>query len=203
MEESVIPADYDELFRRYYGTIVHYVIKGHIPLDRAHDVASEILASLMAKDILGSFRPDYVSEYRGQMRPARFETFLIAVVTTYVRGHRDKGHRFARREMLTWGTEGDYSVLNVGDWQLDPGSQPWAYRMMVKQVREHLATIPPTSPKDRCDLVRLFDLIVRQVEETGRKDITELMSVFGISRSAMWNWLGRLRVEMAVVLNPA
>lgn len=203
MNESVIPADYDELFRKYYGVIVHYVIKGNIPVDRAYDVASEIVVALVKRDILSFYRPEVMNEYQGTLRPARFETFLIGVVKTYVRGHRDKGHRFARRETLTWGSDGDYSVLEVSDWQLDPANQPWAYRMMVEQVREHLATIPPSNHKDRCDLVRMFDLIVRQVEETGRKDTSALMAEFGISRTSVWNWMSRLRAEMAVVLNPA
>lgn len=202
MEESVIPADYDDLFRRYYGTIVRYVIKGNIPIDRADDVASEILTSIVAKDILSYYRPDFVSTYKGVSRPARFETFFIEVVKTYVRGHRDKGHRYARREILSRGDDTGYFLdLAVGD--LDPAEQPWAYRMMVRQVREHLASLPRRSYKDRCDLAKLFDSIVRQVEETGRKDVEALMAEFGVSRAGMWKWIGYLRAEMAVVLNPA
>lgn len=198
MNEFAIPADYDEFFRRYRHVIVHYIIKGKIPYERVDDVTSEILAALMKKDILGTYRPE---SPQGESRSVRFDTFLIAIVQTYVRGHRDKGHRYARREVLSRGDAG--SILEVVDWQLDPAGQSWAYRMMVDQVRAHLVSVPRKSPKDSCDLAKLFESIVRQVEETGRKDTVALMAEFGIGRSSLWKWMARLRSEMAVILNPA
>jgi DNA-directed RNA polymerase specialized sigma24 family protein len=201
MYEAVgVPSGLDELFRNYYG-YVRKLVTGTpgIPAQDAEDVAMEIMTRLVERDVIGMFDPDMRFSYDGKQVPAKFRTFLTAQVSLYVRGQRDRLGRQRRRELyvagsspleddgpvwtdLFGGAEDDLSGLDAAEW--------------IRQARGFLATVPKRSDRDACDLVRLFDALVRQVSDTGSASIPETAARMGVSPAVSGRWLQWLRENL-------
>lgn len=217
-ENTSAPADYAELFQTYYKYVVALVRRLGIEDSRKEDVASEILLRFYERDFLAKFDPTMVFHYDGKDRPARFKSFLTKFVMTYVRGHLDKQHRLAGREVLLCDTpvgksnsvsfersptDGDTWVSLFGEPTPGPETDVLdrlAEEDLIDFLRTHIAAIPRTSKVDTCDLLALFDEVVRQVRAQGRWNINELRQTFGIGVTAMHSWMWRLRTHLAAAL---
>jgi hypothetical protein len=165
----------------------------------AEDVAHEILMQEIKVGVLGMYNPDYYSEHQGQSVHVSFRAFLSSRVALRVRGKRDRILKHGQRELL------------LCDRPVGPGGTSWihmfggsgsddysalAAREFVTRMREYLATRPRRSPQDSCDLVALFDELVRQVSETGEVTTAGVQAAFGIGDTTAGAWLSRLRQIM-------
>lgn len=202
------PKDYAELFRIYYVYVVRLVHKHGIDENQKEDVASEILTRFYERGFLEKFDPTLTFVYKGQQRPARFRSFLSKFVLTYVRGHYDKQKRVANREwqvcdLLLTGDSSDAGVRWVDIYgESEPSHEDNVLDGVmesdfVRGLRNYLADLPPRSDYDRCDLVELFDTMVDQVRDRGEYNVYELAARFGVSYTAMHQWVWRLRAHLA------
>jgi len=64
-------------------------------------------------------------------------------------------------------------------------------------MRSYLATVPRRSPQDACDLLALFDELLRQVRESGEVTSAAIQDRFQIATATASAWLARLRQIMS------
>lgn len=206
------PKDYADLFRIYYPYVVALVRKNGIDESRKEDVASEILLRFMERGFLDKFDPDLKFEYEGRVRPARFKTFLSYFVIYYVRGHRDRQHRLANKEMLVLdrsaaGSQDPHSAFNemfivestIASHE-DDVLDLLHGETLVADIRTYLKTVPPRCKYDQCDLVELFDAVVEQIRTKEDVVVRELRERFGVSATGMNGWMWWLRANIAEYL---
>jgi DNA-directed RNA polymerase specialized sigma24 family protein len=91
------PKNYADLFEQYYMYVVNLCAHFGIDEQNKEDVACEILLRFMERGSLEKFDPYLVFDYRGQVRPARFKSYLSRAVEMYVRGHREKNNKHSPR----------------------------------------------------------------------------------------------------------
>lgn len=201
IDYSVAPASYEELYKNYYSFVVGLVGKQGISLDNREDVASEILLRFYERDFLNEFNPDLSFEVNGRVVKARFKSFLSAFVVNYVRSHRDRQNLRAKREPLVV-DQGSYEGFVYSD--LDAGYEDDYSSLyeeeLVFKIRDFLKTVPRKSRQDQCDLLALFDAVVRQVRMNGKYSVKELQAQFGVSPTAIHTWLGWMRLNIAKAL---
>lgn len=209
------PASYADLFQMYYPYVVSLVRKHGIDDNRKEDVASEILLRFFERDFLDKFDPDLVFHYDGQDRPARFKSFLTKFVLTYLKGHRDKQHRLTTREVLIFDLPVNAgkpeSFGHTTTWGEVYGGEARSHEddvieqalgaNLVAQMRAYIEGVPRRSRYDTCDLVALFDEVIRQIDQTGEWDVAELRAIFGVSSTAMHSWMWWLRENLAAALD--
>lgn len=196
------PVDYEMLHRTYYAYVCGLVGQQGIPSDRREDVASDILLRFMERDFLNpeiGFDPTHTFVRGGEVKTARFKSFLNAFVISYVRGHRDRINNRSQRERLILDAHqafpGGVTFIDViGPVIEDDVALADVFGSdFVSRFRDYLVTVPKRSSADRCDLVLLFDLICRQVEEDGKITTKVLQERFGVSSSAISSWISVLR----------
>ena len=211
------PKDYTSLFETYFE-YMKALVRTNAPhfgvrLDLADDIAAEILLRLYERDFLSFFDPTLTSEYNGEVKTARFKSFLSKLVLTYMRGICSKHRKLDERERLvldqpvivngtdtatTWleafGYDRDKQVLE------DDVISLVSCQQTVRLLRDYLKTVPRKSKTDLCDLPMLFELILQQYSRDGVLDVSALQSHFHISTTAIYNWLADLRTHAAAAL---
>lgn len=207
------PADYAALHEMYFPYMVNLVSKNGIDDNNKEDVACDIFLRLMEHGFLEDFNPDLVFEYEGQLRPARFKSFLSRIVSLYVRGYYDKQKRLAHREsqICDLVVSDVYSGRGVEKttWvdlhgEPTPDHSDDVIDMVAEQqeaegVRQWLATRERRSIHDHCDLVELYDEVRSQVLSTGQYDVQRLQERFGIGTTTMHTWLWWLKTNLAAL----
>lgn len=203
------PENYAELFRIYYVYVVRLVHKHGIDENIKEDVASEILTRFFERGFLEKFDPTLTFPYKGELRPARFRSFLSKFVLTYVRGHYDKQQRTAAREIQICdmqvsghqSTAGDIRWIDVYGPMTDGHEEAVLDEVMadelIKGLRNYLADVPRRSDYDNCNLVALWDALTTQVRDRGECDVKALSEQFGVSYTAMHTWIWWLRENVA------
>lgn len=206
------PKNYADLFEQYYLYVVNLCAHFGIDEQNKEDVACEILLRFMERGSLEKFDPYLVFDYRGELRPARFKSYLSRAVEMYVRGHREKQNKHTRRELqicdlhltaaetvtgvgVTWADQYGEAHEDHADKVLDMIDE----EATAQATRTILAGIPRRSPADRCDLVAVFDAARAQILATGKYDIKILKDMFGISSTAMHSWMWWLKENLAVI----
>lgn len=190
---SDVPADAGELVKQYRDLIRRLVIKRGVPAQDADDATQFILTRMIERNVLGMYDPS----------KGTFRNFVCAQASVYANGQRDKVLRKATRELLiadspvdgedggtSWAdTFGglaacdDYSYIDAEEW--------------VTRMRAHLASIPPRSLDDACDLVAVFDELLREIHVHGQYSRDELCARFSIGATTAAAWITRLREIMA------
>lgn len=209
------PKNYADLFEQYYPYVVNLCASLGIDENNKEDVACEVLLRFMERDSLEKFDPDLSFYYRGQMRPARFKSYLSRAVDMYTRGHRDKQNKLARREALIadkndlesnniLGTDNSNSDTWIHYFNRQGDHADGVLDMMTEEaeaegIRAILARVPRRSAHDRCDLVALYDAVRTQVLTFGEYDITVLREHFGVSSTAMHTWMWWLKENLASI----
>lgn len=195
------PSDLTELYREYYPYVCRLLVSEGIPSQDIEDAASDIFARFIKLDVIGQFDPGHHIEHGGQVIAPNFRTFLSRKVRLYARGQRDKVSRRVNRELLLC----DQQVEGGSLWVEIFGGQVWDdYSRLgadefVTRMRSYLATLPPRSDRDRCDLLALFDLMVSQVRADGKLNYSVFQQQFGISGTSVGKWVGRLRTVLREV----
>ncbi len=209
------PTDYAELFQKYYRYVVILVRRCGIDDSRKEDVASDILLRFFERDFLNKFDPTMVFNHDGQDRPARFKSFLTKFVLVYLRGYKDKQFRQSSRELLLcdmpltstrlgWPGDSNSTWLEVFGTP-EPGADTDVLadmdeQLLVDELRAYIKQVPRRSQFDTCDLLALFDSVIRQVREQGTWNVNELRAEFNVSATAMHSWLWWLRANLAAAL---
>jgi DNA-directed RNA polymerase specialized sigma24 family protein len=203
------PKDYAALHQLYFPYIMNLCAKNGIDENNKEDVACEILVRLIEKDILDAFDPELVFEYQGEMRPARFKSFLARYVTKSVQGHRDRQNRIRRRENPICDVlmSEDESGTNKATWAdlYGPPHKDHSEDIIdlvaddqeAARVRERLTEIPPRNNQDRCNLAELFDAVREQLLAYGEYDIKELQQRFHVGNTTMNNRVWWLKANLA------
>jgi DNA-directed RNA polymerase specialized sigma24 family protein len=203
------PRDYAALFEQYYQYVVALVRRLGIDDSRKEDVASEILLRFLERDFLNKFDPTLVFHYDGEDRPAKFKSFLTKFVMVYVRGHWDRQHRLNTRELLMCDRPVGKDDNTVAWVEVFGGNDPAAEddvidildeQDLVDEMRAYILRVPRRSRYDSCDLVALFDEVIRHIRETGTWNVVELREHFGVSATAMHSWMWWLRANLADAL---
>ncbi len=199
MLENTVPADMEEMFRAYSGYVFALCVKLGIPVQDAEDAGADIMARLYERDLIGMYDPDYRIERGGVVIPAKFKSFLSHQVALYVRGKRDALNKRAQREplIIDQPTESGLPAAELlGGGQDDDYSQLSADEF-VDRAREYLSVVEPRSSRDKCDLVELFDEMVREVRELGEFTYQGIQQRFSISSTSAYAWVGWLREALA------
>ncbi len=210
------PKDYDELFRIYYPYVVALVKKNGISDRNKEDVAAEILTRLYERNFLALFNPDMTFTHGARTHKARFKTFLSYSVIGYCMSARDKETRLNNRENLLMDSPTSYFDIDStwAEWwgvEATDSHEDEILDMvegneLVADIRAYLATIPRRNPSDRCDLVALFDAVVRQIASTGKISVKELKTMFDIKGTGINSWMwwlkGNLSQYLGVPLPP-
>ncbi len=202
MDAAPAPADTGEMFRKYAGYVRGLVVKLGVPPQDAEDAAADIMARLYERDLIGMFDPEHHIEHNGEVIPASFKSFLSAQVALYVRGKRDAITRRSRRELLILdqpadgGSGGTTFAELLGGSHEDDSSKVSADDFITK-ARGYLAVVSPRSARDKCDLIELFDEMVREVNEDGEFSYVSIQQHFGISSTSAYSWVGWLRECLA------
>lgn len=194
-----VPRDADELVRIYRDYVIGLVTKLGIPAQDAEDVTNDILERELAVGVIDMYNPDFTVSHQGQQKNVTFRAFLSARVSLRVRGKRDQIQRRTGRELLICDSpvdEGGTRWIEVfGGKQWDDYADLDATEFITR-MRDYLATVPPRSPEDSCDLVALFDELLRQVREEGEVTAQAIQEHFGVTGTIAAAWLGRLREIM-------
>ena len=192
VDYRVPPSDYAVLYTMYHPIIVGLVKRGGVPLEHVEDVASEIMVTLIEKDVIAEFDPNMSYFYAGHCRPARFKSFISRKVILYAQGQRDKILRRTSREEQYPDDEEAPTVLQavLGPEQglEEAVLDSMDYEELISGIRAYLQTVPPRSEYDTLDLADFFDLLVAQVRETGRFKASELRDEIGVSTTAFYTW---------------
>jgi hypothetical protein len=188
-----VPAGPEELWRDYYGLALSIVRNMGVAAQESEDVASTIMTKLIESDIISMYRPDKVSEHTGSN--VSFRSFLAANVSIRVRGQRDRLARLAGHEALICDSRTDEGTTWVelfgGSWWDDHSYLDAAE--FVARMRTWLALQPPRSDLDRCDLVRLFDEMVREIEAGGKVSYPDIQERFGVGYTTARTYVARVR----------
>lgn len=209
------PADYHELYRKYYGFVVALVQKHGISESNAEDVASEILERFWERDFLKEFNPEAVFEHDGVRYPARFKSFLSKFVIAYLPGHRDRQTKRTHRELLimdmpiadgnanaetsksNWGEQHGGETVSAEDEFFGAA----AIADLLDYMRGYLDNLPAHSKIEGCDLSALFSEMLRQIDTTGGWENEPLRERFNVSSTCMHQWTWVLRRHLVNAMN--
>ena len=201
------PRDYAEFFTIYRPYVIGLLItKAGIDPQNAEDVASEIMLRFMERDFLPRFDPTLVFQYKGEMRPARFKSFLSKFVMKYAQGHRDRQNRIRSRELHMDDAVREDGNLWIEVFLPEPSADVDVLEELGEEhlaiwVRRQLARVPKRSTHDTCNLVALFDHVMIQIRRDGDYNITKLREIFHVSPTAMNTWMWWLKENMAIAMN--
>lgn len=159
-----VPADYEELARRYGNDIkaaVHRCLAWASPQDQ-DNIVQYILQQFLARDVISLYNPEFVSE-RPDQHGSRvsFRSFLLGQVPTYCRGQGEALRRHYGREVA------------IADVAVGDGRSTWIEGVpddsftgpadLLDRLRAHLAERP--APETGPPLVALFDDLAGRAAE--------------------------------------
>jgi hypothetical protein len=197
MPVASAPADAGEMFRQYYPYVKTLARRYGVPAQEVDDVASTIMAALVERDVLGMFDPGKRIVYDGVEYRAKFRTFLVAQVLLYLRGQRDKLGRKAQHEVLICDRPVDAAGMtrwiDVHGGSAEDDYSSLAADEIAAEARAYLSTVPPRTPQDRCDLVAVFNEMVRQGRWSGTISAAEAAKVLGVTPTTAGNWIRRVK----------
>lgn len=199
-----VPANDAEFVRDYRAFVVNLCRLGGISEDNKEDVAHDIMYALLRRDILGMYDPNYVSEYNGELRPARFKSFLASQVSLYLRSHREKQQKRNHRELQildapltdhTGHSDGaDSSFVDHLAVDTSPEGNPLQRLLDVEAEADCVAEMRAIlgTHASNAKLVGVFDQLVAHVRDRDYVDIPSLEGWFGVSSTSMHTWLWEL-----------
>lgn len=182
------PRGPSDFYERYFGYVRRIVSNTPaIPAQDVEDVTMEIFTRLLERNVLAMFDPGMTFEHGGKQIPARFRTFLVAQVSQYVKGQRDKIGRISKRELLIYDTppDGDdmsWAEQNGGSVTDDySGIDARDYADRVRELLRMETTWQPKSRRDHKDLVAVWDQMLAQLNKDGKVTKATLAESLGVS----------------------
>jgi len=180
-----VPKTDAEVFEKFYPYVRYLVARMHIV--NVEDVAMSLMEKFIAKGVLAQYDPEHESG-------ANFKTFFSNFVTSYLR-HIAKKERI-QRDRFSAST--DYMLTNDAGEQVplmdlivveDADTEGVEVEELIANVRKALVDDPK--------LALFFEFVMIQTEDYGKMDADELADVFGVSRSSIYYWRGKLRKVFA------
>lgn len=196
MQEHEVPADFTELYQRYYSYVVRLIISRGIAPSDAEDVAQIILTHFYRRNSLAHYSPDHRT---AEGRQAKFTTFLSGFVLVYLKHHLDRARieEMRRANMHPLSEEdplNEYSAINRQGPRVEDAQDGPEY---VEFVQEAHARLAAADFSGNCDLRELFEAMREQIAFTGAYNTAELAARFNAPVSTVQKWIGRLRTELA------
>lgn len=200
---TVAPTNYDQLFRDYYPYVKNLIVKYGVPYDQAEDVAMILLEKVIQHDLLNQFDDERIGT---NGRPVHFKTFFSGFILSYVRHLVDRINKSTFREpqyvdlLVREGENkvaGSHSWLDARGFVHEDDLTLIEYEMLLSRIRVHLSTLPVRRKKN---FSLLFDLMLMQVDDTGKLNKRELSGLFEVSESLVSSWVKQLSEHIKAVL---
>lgn len=208
--KDFVPKNFAEMYQHYYVYVLKLLVQQGIDQQDADDVAQIMFIKMDEKGLLEQFDP----EHGDGTRPAVFTTLLSGFVLKYMRHYKHRQMVKQNREKHYLDQDMTPAVANtkIIDAAYNP---PWIdvhgpffedeYTAVTDAefrtaVRTHLGAAATGRKDSQLNLVALFDEIDRQVMLDGKYSTTDLMATFSVTRTTIHNWLEKLRVEVAKVV---
>jgi hypothetical protein len=197
LPSKVVPTNYAELHTLYRGYVENSVRKwGVLDPEDVADISSVILTKFIERDMLAEYDPT----------KGLFSTFLFGFIAAYVRYHKDRANLDRWREgtshdVVLGNSDSTFTVYDaIAPAHVDDTTDI-EYLELIRRIRAHLSTIPPTSKRDKCDLVKVFELIILHEYEYGRIHQEEIARQLGnISVNTAKAWIKRVQQHAATVV---
>lgn len=186
-----VPSTEAEVFEQYYPHVKFLVSKAGIRKDYVDDYAMILITKFMERGMLRKYDPEHLSEVDGIKRTANFKTFLSGFVNAYLRSFAKRdainaGRSFYSSDMLV-GENKDIPLLDYLGMSVSDDTQDIEVAELIQTVRNRL--------KFHENLSLFFEMVLLQVEEHGKVEVGELSEMFEVTRSTIYNWIKKLRVE--------
>lgn len=195
-----MPATFEELYREYHPYVLTLVRKFGIDPVNVEDVTSQLMIKLLEKDLVSQFDGKLVSTYTG--KPVEFKSYLYNFIAVYVQHHRHRQQVIKRRDCYYIGSsdtpdgvvedEASYSWLAARGIYHEDTYEDLTLHELLSQIRTLLER-EPQKASEKVRLPEFFEKALRQVEETGKLNQTELAAHFGVSLTTIWKRTQRLR----------
>jgi hypothetical protein len=197
--DNTAPTNYEALFDMYYDYVCKLVRKFGIDEQNKEDVASDVLLRFYERNFLEKFDPDFVTEYNGEIKPARFQSFLNAFVSLYVRGHRGNQKLRKDREPLMV----DKPLDAGGVWievfsphETDPGFLDVESSMVLEETLQ--SSIKAHLSPEGC---LVLDHMSEQIATTGKFQVSRTATDSGWGLKKVKLLLQEIRVATADVIS--
>jgi len=186
-----VPSTEAEVFKQYYSHVKFLVSRAGIRKDYVDDYAMILITKFMERGMLKKYDPEHLSEVNGVKRTANFKTFLSGFVNAYLRSFAKRdainaGRSYYSSDMLM-GENKDIPLLDYLGMSVSDDTQKIEVDELIQSVKDRL--------KSNENLGLFFEIILLQVEEYGRVEVGELSEMFEVTRSTIYNWIKKLRVE--------
>jgi hypothetical protein len=198
------PAGYGELFEQY-GEDIRRLVRRYLgPSAHPEDVddgLQYIVDRFMARDVIGQYKADYVSDYTGE--PVKFKAFVMAKVPFYCRGMRETLVRRQGRELqiidTSGGDEGAVPLIDLlgGTSDTYPSLSD---AVVLDSLRAALAARVPK--RGREPVLPLFDALAAQLEAGRVVSPGAVRRQFGKTAAEADAWFIELKDALRDITSP-
>lgn len=188
---SPVPADYDDLYRKYSRYIKGLLATRGIPAAHIEDVCQTMLAKCIEKDILSQYQPIYTPP-GGSPRAVKFTSYLGAFVIAYIPHLRNRLRIHYERELAMDSFQEDSLCSDEVIERLDLAA-------LIEVLRKHMAKVATLS-RSPLSMPKFFDAVLVQILETGEINTRQLSEDYDVAYATMLKWLARMRQEASAAL---
>lgn len=182
------PADYDEVFRRYFP-LIHRIATRWVDPHTADDIAMSLMLHFMERDGLRNFDPQRITLRTGLPQPVPFAVYLAAYAQAQAWTLHRAWLRGRRREVLV--AEFSEDVLGAApspENLIDDGSNKDA----LDRLCEIVSVRVPGQRRRIKDLPAVLRHMAAQVEVLGRVDMPRLAKHFKVSLVTAYSWRAQI-----------
>lgn len=188
-----VPNTEAEVFEQYYPHVKFLVSKAGIRKDYVDDYAMVLITKFMERGMLKKYDPTHLTEVDGVNRTTNFKTFLSGFVNAYLRSFAKRDAINASRSFyssdMQMGENKDIPLLDYLGMSVPENTEDIEVAELIQTVRDSL------KKSGSQNMSLFFEMVLLQVEEHGKVDVGELSEMFEVTRSSIYNWIKKLRVE--------
>lgn len=201
---------YADWFRKQYPGITTGMRRLGLNPNNVEDGAMSYVERFLGRDSLEKFDPTQVNIGRdGKPRLSTLDGYTSVGVRAYGPYYVQKQVTGYQREPVIC----DHVVDPVSGttWLDDKGDSVPSHEDevinrlaaldLLTAIRNHLRTVPRRCGRDMCDLPAFFEAYLEQVETEGKHNERKLSQRFGVSGSAIRNWVKHMRAEVTKVIS--
>lgn len=196
------PTTNAEVFEHYFPYIKRLVRKAGISPQNVEDISMKLMTRFIERDSLGSFDPNF-SAANGT--PIRFESYISGFVFQYIRYLQGREQLAAKREptyvdetVMAGGSDTDRLWMDVQGFYHEDLHDDLHVEDLVLRIHKQ---IDGMNSKHSCDFATFFDAVRDQIDVTGKINITQLAEKFGVTKTAVQNWMKQLRTQVTKALD--
>ncbi len=181
MTIAQVPSNDAEVFKDYFSLIKWHVAKAKISDGAVEDYAMLLMERFIEHGLLKQYDPSR----------ANFRTFLSGFVKSYLRHFKEQDLKHAERTYLstdyTVGEDKDTLILDLQGYHAPDQIEEAEAEISLARIRAKLVQ------ENEEKLLLFFDVLMLQMKEHGKLDVSELTELFGVSSQTIYNWKKRLR----------